>query len=398
MSNNKPNPYKPTLTYQTNSFTKNRSENKEQIDVLGLIKWDWANSGYRFTEALKKLNLKAVSYKGTPLAYFNYPQQLPTLPILSTPPVDMYPVTTNAQDDPTLQYLLDRAKVLYLFGTQYLININLPTSTKVVVQHGGITYRDFPDVCNSIYNPIVSATIAQCPDLLKLGAKNEHLIYYPVDTDLIQPDYDFKDSDKLIIGHFPSNPMNKGTDTINQVIHKLKNSSLGNKFEYNGIPWRGAKHKKDHFVDWPDNLNRQRSSDIIIETCKPTLHGKPFGEWGNTAIEGSALGKIVVTNSITPSLYAQEYGHCALEINDGTASGLEKSLIMLIESSREKLLKRKHAARHWVVGKHSIEATALRLWEKVFRDIFPDKWTDQNLKQHAIDTWSKEFLDIKGWL
>jgi len=371
---------------------------KKDIDVLGLIKWDWANSGYRFTQSLKKLGLNAASFKGTPLAYFNYPIQLPTLPILSQPQVDMYPITNNAQHDETLQNLIYRSKVIYLFGTQHLTNIHIPRDTRVVVQHGGITYRDAPEKCNSLFNPIVSATIAQCPDLLNLGAKNEHLIYYPVDTDLLKPNYNFKHSDKLIIGHFPSSPINKGTEAITRVIQKLKNSSLGDKFEYNGIPWLGEANKRAHFVDWTDNLDRLRSSDIVVETCKRSLHGKPFGEWGNTAIEGSSLGTIIVTNSLTPEIYDEEYGPCALHINDGTPEGLEKSLVELLKLPREEILKRKKEAREWVVTNHSIEATALRLWDRVFKGFFSDKWAEGALKQHAIDTWSEEFLQLKGWI
>ena len=376
----------------------------DNIDVLGLIKWDWANSGYRFTQALQKLDLNAVSFKGTPLAYFNYPKQLPTLPILSKAqvsspePEGQSPIINDAANNSDLQRLIDNAKVIYLFGTQWITNINIHNDVQMIVQHGGITYRVAPDKCNSIYNPIVSATIAQCPDLLNLGAKNEHLIYYPVDTDLIRPNYNFKDQSKLIIGHFPSSPLNKGTDTINKVIQRLKSSSLGDKFEYNGIPWLGANNSRKHFVDWTDNLKRLGSSDVIIETCKPTLHGKPFGEWGNTAIEASALGSIVVTNSLTPDLYAREYGECALNINNGTEKGLENTLVELIESSREGIQERKRLARRWVVEKHSIEATALRLWSKVFSDMFPDKWDDESLREHAINTWSKEFLEIKGWI
>jgi len=369
----------------------------KDIDVLGLIKWDWANSGYRFTQSLKMLDLNAVSFKGTPLAYFNYPEQLPTLPILSEEPVRMYPILNDVKHDTQLQDLIMRSKVIYLFGTQMIENINIPSNTKMVVQHGGRTYREAAAQCNKIFNPLVDATIAQCPDLLNLGAKNEHLIYYPVDTELIKPDYVFKDPAKLIIGHFPSNPTNKGTEIITAVIKKLKESSLGDKFEYNGIPWLGNQHKKAHFVDWPDNLKRLNTSDIIIETCKPSLNGKPFGEWGNTAIEGSASGKIVVTNSLTAELYAKEYGNTALQINDGTPEGLEKSLVALLTMPREKILQRKKEARRWVVEKHSIDATALRLWEKIFKHLFPNKWTEEGLKRHIINTWTHEYLQIKGW-
>lgn len=395
--------------YKKESKTKNKilkkiewNEDFNNIDVLGLIKWDWANSGYRYSKALEMLDLNVASFKGTPLDYFNYPVQLPTLPILSEEqvrqpgPHPTSPIINDAKYNEDLQKLINNSKVIYLFGTQWIENIKIPSSKRIVVQHGGITYRVAPEKCNAIYNPVVSATIAQCPDLLNLGAINEHLIYYPVETDLLTPKFDFKHSEKLVIGHFPSSPINKGTERIISVINKLKKSSLGDKFIYNGIPL--SSDNKRHFVDWPQNIKRLSSSDIVIETCKPELGGKPFGEWGNTAIEASSLGTIVVTNSLTPHIYAKEYGKCALHINDGTAAGLERTLVELITSSREDIMSKKIEARSWVVRNHSLEATALRLWERVFKNFFPEKWTEESLRNHAIKNWSKDFLKEVGWI
>lgn len=372
---------------------------EKDIDVLGLIKWDWANSGFRYTQALRKLGLNARSFKGTPLAYFNYPKQLPTLDILSKDPIAMFPITNDIDGNKEIQNLIYRAKVVYLFGTQLIANFNYTDETEFVVQHGGKTYRDAPELCNKIFNPWVKSTIAQCPDLLNLGAKNEHLIYYPVDTDLLQPDFILKDPKKIIIGHFPSSPHNKGTETITKVIANLKKTALGDKFEYNGISWDPENQRK-HFVDWKDNLERLKSCDILIETCKPKLGEAVFGEWGNTAIEASALGTIVVTNSLSSDVYRQEYGDNALHINDGTAEGLTKTLKKLLHCSSEQILDKKKIARRWVIKNHSIEATALRLWEKVFKELFPSSEMQDAaaLKKHAKETWSKEFLEVKGWL
>ena len=367
----------------------------KNIEVLGLIKWDWANSGYRFSKSLELLGLKVSSFKGNSLSYFSYPRQLPTLPVLSNKQTSMFPITNDAKGDKRLQALIDRASVIYLFGTQWIENIKIHPSKKIIVQHGGQTYRQEPDHCNSIYNPVVSATIAQCPDLLGLGAKNEHLIYYPVETDLLLPDFSFKDSEKLVIGHFPSSQKNKGTNTILKVINKLKNSELGDKFVYNGV--MPGKTGREHFVDWTDNLKRLSSADIVIETCKPSLNGGAFGEWGNTAIEASSLGSIVVTNSLTPDIYSAEYGDCALQINNGTAEGLERSLRELLALPREAIMQRKIQARSWVVRNHSLEATAIRLWEKVFDDLFPGRWTLESIKRRAKKHWSKDFLKEKGW-
>tara|TARA_Y100000593_G_C4321206_1_gene343899 strand:- start:4539 stop:5696 length:1158 start_codon:yes stop_codon:yes gene_type:complete len=382
-----------------------------EFDVLGLIKWDWANSGYRYTKSLKRLGLNVLSFKGTPLAWFNYPEQLPTLQCLSSKETSLFPITNNVNNDEDLKYLLSKAKCLYLFGSQWITGIEIPDHLKVVVQHGGITYRNQPDICNNIFNPITSATINQCPDLMGLGADNEHLIYYPVDTEVIKPDFNFKYGDysdsgsKLIIGHFPSSPINKGTRTINEVIERLKTyDEFKDRFIYTGVKYNYDRNRhSDHHVDWVKNLDRLESCDIVIETCQRTLKTKegvevPFGEWGNTALEGSASGTIVVTNSLTPELYAKEYGECALEIMDGTAEGLEASLVKLLSQSKDEILNRKYEVRKWAVKNHSIEAAALRLWDKVFKDIFPDKWTKETLKQHAIDTWPEEFLKLRGWV
>ena len=84
---------------------------EKDIDVLGLIKWDWANSGFRYTQALRKLGLNARSFKGTPLAYFNYPKQLPTLDILSKDPIAMFPITNDIDGNKEIQNLIYRAKV-----------------------------------------------------------------------------------------------------------------------------------------------------------------------------------------------------------------------------------------------------------------------------------------------
>ena len=69
--------------------------------------------------------------------------------------------------------------------------------------------------------------------MLGLGAKNEHWIYYPVDTDYLKADY--KTPNKLVIGHFPSNPDVKGTEAITRVISKLeKDPKYSKRFEYIG--------------------------------------------------------------------------------------------------------------------------------------------------------------------
>lgn len=338
------------------------------IDVLLLTKHDWANSGYRYMKSLESIGLKVIGLKGHE-HQFKYPSRLKIDNRLSKKGKfhedNVHPYFLEV---PELKEEMERAKVIYLVHGVF-INSGIDFQKKnVVVQHGGHNRRD-PEKFNEIFNPIVSDTILQCPDLIDLGAKNEVLIYYPVDTNLLKPNYR-SESEKVLIGHFPSNPETKGSCRILRVIDNLKRDpKIANKFIYVGskIKWKKLKYG---FAKWEDQLNRIEKSDIIIETLNLDLYGKKYGEWGNTALEASALGCAVITNSLTQDIYRKEYGSCALNIaND--ENELERQLRKLINHGN--LVQEKKKARDWVVKKHSIEVTGKRLWEKVFKKFFEDR-------------------------
>jgi hypothetical protein len=96
--------------------------------------------------------------------------------------------------------------------------------------------------------------------------------------------------------------------------------------------------------------------------------GMPFGEWGNTALEAAALGKIVVTNSLNTDLYRAEYGDCALQIAN-TPEALKETLQRLISLSDGELTQLKLQSREWVENKHSMMPTGERMWDKVYRGL-----------------------------
>jgi glycosyltransferase involved in cell wall biosynthesis len=276
-------------------------------------------------------------------------------------------INLKKRKEPLVGALAKEARVIHFHGSTFVENLDL-SDKKVVVQHGGSTYRVDPNACNNIFNLVADATIIQCPDLLNLGAKNEHLIYYPVDTNLIQPDYNPKGS-KIIIGHFPSNPLAKGTKGILRVIEKLsRDSEFKKRFKYVGaINHTG----KQHQIPWKDHLERMAQCDIIIETMCLNYKGKKFGEWGNAAIESASLGKVVLTNSLTSDIYAKEYGNCALNIINNEEE-LESKLKRLLSVGQEELMQKKIETREWAVRNHSMTACARRLWNKVYKDFFPE--------------------------
>jgi hypothetical protein len=328
------------------------------MEILMLTYNDWANTGWRFAKCLKLLGLDVQFYKGRKHK-FGYPDQAPIHDAIYIKRKQCeHPVII---DVPELKPLIEQARIVHFTASTFLRTGADLGGKYVVVQHGGSTYRKAPSKVNSFFNPLVNSTILQCPDLLNLGAKNEVLIYYPVDIDLLQPKFDRKNKDKLLIGHFPSTPATKGTPTIVNVINKLKkNKAINNKFTYVGSTV-GA--------PWQKHLERVANCDILIETLNPRFDGRSFGEWGNQAIEAAALGKIVITNSLTTDLYKKEYGDCALNIAN-TAAELEKHLRNIFEMNDSDILKKKKQTRKWVVEKHSMAATAVRLWEKVYCNFF----------------------------
>ena len=326
------------------------------IDVLMLAVDDWSNTGWRYAKCLRRLGLDVEIYKGRE-HIFQYPEQAPVHPaIAGAIHIGKYPVIVKT-DDENLREKVESARVVHFVG-ETLVDTEADLSKKrVVVDKGGSTFRIAPASPNMIFNPIVDASIILCPDLLGLGSKNEHLIYYPVDTDLLVPDYGAK-GDRLVVGHWPSTSRVKGTETILEAVAAVNDERL----EYVGLD---AVHDMGR-VSWQEHLRRVSSCDVLIETCNPELDGRPFGAWGNQAIEAAALGCVVITNDLYQDVYAAEYGRCELMVAN-TAGEITGHLHMLLEMSPGELREKMMLTRSWVVENHSMDATAERLWEKVYK-------------------------------
>jgi len=308
------------------------------MKVVMLAKKDWANTGWRFSKCLELLKYDVHTYK---LKYTRLPH-----------PHQMNRVK-NFQG--VRDQVVD-ADVIHFIASEY-IGLNLDMDKyKVVVNHGGSKYRRAPGKVNRLFNPFVDASLIQCPDLLGLGALNEHLIYYPVDTDFIKPDFGLP-ARKLRVGHFPSSTAVKGTRTILNSINRIRR-----KINYVGI---GEGSNKT--VGWLANLERMKACDVIIETVRPSLKGKRYGEWGNTALEASSSGCIVITNCLSRDVYEAEYG-CELPLlvaNNGPE--LDARLYEVLSMSADEIQNKKYELRQWAEDYHSFRPTAKRLHERIYR-------------------------------
>lgn len=325
---------------------------ESDLDVLMLTQHDWANTGYRFAQCLRLAGLKVFALKGESHPY-GYPRQMTISSALRGLPMQLFHTV------PALQGLAKQAKVLhFLTSTTFFPgppDLKPFAGKKVVMQHGGTNYRKHHKTLNRVHNLFVDKTIIQCPDLLGLGAKNETLIYYPVDTDKIEPVYESEYPDRYVIGHFPRSEAVKGTKEIMAVLDGLKG-----KFNF--------EVRTGGLVPWEQNLDRMAGCDIIIETMQPELNGKRYGEWGNTALEAAALGKVVVTNCHSQDVYIKEYGTSLAEwitlANDPEYLRMQLTLLLSLRPSE--MVHKKAMSRVWANDFHGMQATSKRLMEKVY--------------------------------
>jgi len=330
------------------------------IDVLMLTLDDNANTGWKTFKCLQRLGLTVQFLKGD-YHPFGYPEQGCVHPAL----VRAAKEQRLFVDVPELHAYANQASVIHYVASCFVdTGVDL-SKCGMVMQHGGRNYRQYYEVINKNFNGFVDYSLVQMPDLLGLGAKNEVLFYFPVDTDFIKPVYK-RFSDKLVIGHFPTLSTNKGTTEVVKVMDKLRgDGAVKDKFIYCGVREAG----EEKIMLWTDNLLRMSECDVIVDVFAKTAQGKPYGEWGNVSFEAAALGKIPVSMSLKKEVYEREYGECGIKIAN-TEEELEEVLRRLICLKVSDLQKEKETTRDWVNRNHGFEASAKRLWDKVYCNFF----------------------------
>ena len=334
-------------------------------DILIITGYDYANSGYRFYQSLKSVgvDVEMIKRKGHKFGYqeqAKIDQTLGRIKAISKSP--------NIIIAHHLKEQIKNAKVVWFLGT-VCVKTGVDLRYKnLAIEHSGSIYRQNIEECNEFFNKIVNVTVFQDADWVGNGAINDEYVVSGIDTNSIQPVYKRHD-EKLLVGHFPSSPIGKGTEDILKIIRNLKKDPVvKNRFKYIGIP----NLSKEHNVSYSENLKRIKKCDIIIEKCKLKQKGKPTGSWGSTAMECAALGKIVVTQFVRRDVYEREYGELGLQIGNGP-DGLQKKLKEVLMSSDKEIQLLKEKSRAWVVKNHSFRSTGNRLMEKVFNRFFEEK-------------------------
>jgi hypothetical protein len=327
------------------------------LDVLMLSYMDHSNTGHRIKLCLEYKGLSVVFLKGIENPY-KYPQQGAIYkPLAEGKLISNTPVLMNI---PELRPLVERAKVVHYVSSQAIMTGADLTNKKVVVDHGGTVYRRYHDNANHIFNAFADHAVIRMTDLFGLGAKKETLITAFIDPDVIKPNFEPMGS-RVVIGHFPSNPQNKGTAMIAALMKRLeKDPSVMHRFTY-----VGSRIPTPRREPWEIQLDLMRQCDIIIEACLPYQDGYELGEWGNNGVEIAGLGKALITHCTHRELYESTYGPLGF-VPCNSEEEIEARIRELLSMGVTQLREEKERGYEWVTQYHTIKPTAERLWEKVY--------------------------------
>ena len=375
-----PDEYPNTLYYINNQLSNN-------CDIFYITYADACNTCRRYMLATESMNLKTIGLKSVKHP-FDYPDEMKISKTLEYGAgcdiLEQFPTIINIKKNikmiygiiASVRYICMHSHTYFLLNNEHVDFKKM--NKKLIITVGGAVYRFQKDKCNQFFNKYIDFSISQSSDLYNFGLNNNKLIHYPLDTTYIKPDFSFKNENKLIVGHFPSTSIVKGSKTIIQGIHNVY-EKFSDKFNYIGISDPGDDYNKfaSHRVSFNDQLKRYKTCDIYIETLNPLQklnnpayphidQEELFGEWGNTCLEACYSGCIVISNCIFYENYKQTYGIYPGFIIANTQSELEKKLEELVFKSRDELLELKTRCVKWVEDYHSIE----KIGEKLYREIY----------------------------
>jgi hypothetical protein len=189
-----------------------------------------------------------------------------------------------------LSYIKEHYKeydVIQLFHSCPVLYTIVYDHPNVIVYHTGTRYRQDKQRYDKLFNGRDIFT-DQCEFLLH----NESFKYIAPHVTLTKKIKPL--GSKLRIAHYPSNYISKGTKDIQLMLRQF-NEVFNIDINTN---------KEPHDI----NLRRIAQCDIYIELFKPDQDGKPYGCFGVTAFEATALGCLVITNNVNRKAYEDVYG------------------------------------------------------------------------------------------
>lgn len=283
--------------------------------VLNLSTNDYANMSHENAKALRSIGVQCRDFKFY-RHNFNYTTE-----------------SYNVTPQQVQKFCKDYDVVQIFHSDKELLRLcKLGGAKKIVMYHTGTRYRQESQMYDKLCDGLIQIT-DQC-EFIK--GNNMHYLAPHVEFSPVP-----KNNSKLVIGHYPSNPINKGTETIKRLL-KPYHDDFDIRID-------------DKIVPHQYNIKRMGECDIYVEMFCLEQDGKPFGCHGVTAFDASALGCTVITNNINESAYTDVYGDYPFLI-----ANTESKFLSIIE-----LLKKKFVNLPNVMLNHNIKSTGKRILELI---------------------------------
>jgi len=318
-------------------------------DIVFLSIGDWANVGASLAAAGREVGMDCVSfdYKHHPFGYLTKSSLLDEIDpgFAKRGRGDLRKFT---DDFKAVVLMHSRSPAFFGFKKEDIIEKR--SWQKWAAFHGTTPFRE------SLlgFNEIVDVQLFQTADLSEHGMVNEQWLIPPVDTEYIKPVFSESEIIKgkgLVFRHNPRHEICKGSSVVNKVMENFKSRC---NYEFS------SEQKL-----WPENIERMGQCDAYIVSMGETNIGE--GEWGLTALEAAALGKIVITQFGGLSKYEKEY-NCVCPFVVVENSRLDIAIEKVLTISPGEIVDRQKQTRKWVEDVHSYKPTGLRLKKFLIRD------------------------------
>lgn len=297
------------------------------MKVINVCDADWANFSYDNMIALRAVGIDCIGAKLQDHV-FGYKNTIPK---------------TTEQEMKDL--MADCDVIQFFHDNVHLFRGLIPHfgNKKVITYHTSSYFRKNYDVVNSAMNPYVYRSVNAMPEFMGMGAKHEVYMVGAVDTASLAPQ-GYHVGEMIKIAHYPSNPKVKGTKKINDLMSSIDAPHAMYTCKTDPVP---------HHIQ----MLRMSDCDIYVEMfTEVDGNGMPYGNFGITALEAAAMGKLVVTNCKGILHYAQAYGKPFFYIADDEEQ-FRYVLQTMLDADRKKLAELQQQKRALVHINHGYQAT-----------------------------------------
>lgn len=264
-----------------------------------------------------------------------------------------YPEQAEVVDTRTLRDAIKGAEyvMVYFSLRSWQTVAQFAKGKKLIMHYAGTEFRVNKAAYLRAINPYVYRSVIALGEFNGCGAKFQRYVSMTVDTDRLEKLERPIGKGPLVVGHYPSNEVVKGTATIRQALANVSGVVI---------------HIDTQLLPYPDALKRMAECDVYVELFAPTNHGQPYGSFGTTAIEAAAMGKVVITQNLHADFYAAEYGECPL-ILAKTPQDITDAVERLRDMPRGEFRNLAAQFKSWAVSCHSYSATGERLKSQVLK-------------------------------